>query len=150
MTPAAGYSGTPLGRKLGYGGRAPVRAPGMPADMRGTIEQSGPVDWAGGAGAVDAPLFVTEAATMARLLAEAKQASQETGMIRVSWPTRAAKIETDITEDRIRDTALPLGPVDVKVCAADAVRSGLKLMLRKELRTGASTMARTETEVPDG
>ena len=52
----------------------------------------------------------------------------------VSWPKKAAKVATDITEDTIREVALPLGFVDVKVCAVDAVWSGLKLVVRKELR----------------
>jgi hypothetical protein len=56
------------------------------------------------------------------------------GMIWVSWPKRASKVPTDVTEDTIREVALPLGLVDVKVCAVDATWSGLKLMIRKELR----------------
>ncbi len=53
------------------------------------------------------------------------------GFIWVSWPKKAAKVATDITEDTIRDVALPLGLVDVKVCAIDAIWSGLKLMRRR-------------------
>jgi hypothetical protein len=56
------------------------------------------------------------------------------GQIWVSWPKKAAKVPTDITEDVIRATILPTGLVDVKVCAVDAVWSGLKLMVRRELR----------------
>jgi hypothetical protein len=55
-------------------------------------------------------------------------------MIWVSWPKRTSKVPTDITEDVIRALALPLGLVDVKVCAVDGTRSGLKLVIRKELR----------------
>ena len=55
----------------------------------------------------------------------------------VSWPKKAAKVPTDITEDVIREVVLPMGWVDVKVCAVDAVWSGLKLVVRKELRAGA-------------
>ncbi len=55
-------------------------------------------------------------------------------MIWVSWPKKAARIATDITEDSVREVALPLGLVDVKVCAVDEVWSALKLVLRKELR----------------
>ena len=54
----------------------------------------------------------------------------------VSWPKKAAKVPTDITEDAIREIALPLGLVDVKVCAVDDVWSGLKLVIKKGLRTG--------------
>jgi hypothetical protein len=56
------------------------------------------------------------------------------GMIWISWPKKAAKLDTDITEDVVREAALPLGLVDVKVCAVDAVWSGLKLVIRKERR----------------
>ena len=57
----------------------------------------------------------------------------------VSWPKKASKVETDIVEDTIREVALPLGFVDVKVCAVDAVWSGLKLVVRKELRVAMRT-----------
>jgi hypothetical protein len=56
------------------------------------------------------------------------------GMIWVSWPKKASKVPTDITEDTIRDVCLPMGLVDVKVCAVDAIWSGLKLMKRKAPR----------------
>jgi hypothetical protein len=56
------------------------------------------------------------------------------GQLWISWPKKAAKVSTDITEDTIRELALPIGWVDVKVCAIDAVWSGLKLVIRKELR----------------
>ena len=56
------------------------------------------------------------------------------GFIWVSWPKKASKVPTDITEDTIRDVILPTGLVDVKVCAVDATWSGLKLMIRRELR----------------
>ena len=52
----------------------------------------------------------------------------------VSWPKKVANVATDITEDVVREVALPLGFVDVKVCAVDDVWSGLKLVVRKELR----------------
>ena len=60
--------------------------------------------------------------------------SRRDGFIWVSWPKQASKVPTDITEDVIRAVALPLGLVDVKVCAVDATWSGLKLVIRKELR----------------
>ncbi|WP_325063368.1 DUF3052 family protein [Halovulum marinum] len=105
--------------------------------------------WAGSDAAADAHLFVTDRAALSRSLAQAMRCLPETGMIWVSWPKRAAKVPTDLTEDWIRDAALPLGLVDVKVCAVDATWSGLKLVLRKELRTGAATMARPDTPIPD-
>jgi hypothetical protein len=59
---------------------------------------------------------------------------RQDGMIWISWPKKASKVPTDVTEDVIRSIALPLGLVDVKVCAVDEVWSGLKLVIRKELR----------------
>lgn len=59
---------------------------------------------------------------------------RQDGMIWVSWPKKAARVPTDVTEDTVRDVALPLGLVDVKVCAVDEVWSGLKLVIRTELR----------------
>jgi hypothetical protein len=59
----------------------------------------------------------------------------------VSWPKKSAKVSTDITEDTVRKIALPLGYVDVKVCAVDEVWSGLKLVVRKELRPPLGTRA---------
>jgi len=63
-----------------------------------------------------------------------QKAIQRDGTIWVSWPKKAAKVETDVTEDRVRETALRIDLVDVKVAAVDAVWSGLKLMIRKERR----------------
>lgn len=59
---------------------------------------------------------------------------KQDGMIWVSWPKKSAKVPTDLTEDVIREVILPLGLVDVKVCAIDEVWSGLKLVIRKENR----------------
>ena len=59
----------------------------------------------------------------------------QSGQIWVSWPRKASKVPTDITEDVIRDVCLPIGLVDIKVCAVDDIWSGLKLVIRKELRT---------------
>ena len=67
-------------------------------------------------------------------LATCRKSLAPDAMTWVSWPKKAAKVPTDITEDVIRELALPLGLVDVKVCAVDETWSGLKLVLRKELR----------------
>lgn len=64
-----------------------------------------------------------------------RYAIKQNGMIWISWPKKASKVTTDVTEGVIRELALPLGLVDVKVCAVDDVWSGLKLVIRKELRT---------------
>ena len=81
-----------------------------------------------------AMLFVTERAALARGLQRLQPKLQPAGMIWVAWPKRASKVPTDITEDVVREVALPRGLVDVKVCAIDEVWSGLKLVIRKERR----------------
>ena len=81
-----------------------------------------------------AMLFVTERSALARGLATLQPKLVPAGMIWVAWPKRASKVPTDITEDVVREIALPRGLVDVKVCAIDEVWSGLKLVVRKELR----------------
>jgi hypothetical protein len=81
-----------------------------------------------------AHIFHTKAASLEADLKRLRPLLAADGMVWVSWPKKAAKVETDITEDVIRALALPLGYVDVKVCAVDATWSGLKLVIRKTLR----------------
>jgi hypothetical protein len=71
---------------------------------------------------------------LAAQLAKLRKTLNDEAVVWVSWPKKAAKVETDITEDTIRGIALPLGFVDVKVCAVSDVWSGLKLVVRKDLR----------------
>ena len=75
-----------------------------------------------------------ERARLERELAAIRPLLQTNGFIWVSWPKQAAKVETDVTEDVIREVALPTGLVDIKVCAVDEIWSGLKLVVRKENR----------------
>ena len=70
-------------------------------------------------------------------LPRAAGALADDGMLWVSWPKRAARLPTDLTEDVLREIGLPLGLVDVKVCAVDDVWSGLRFVRRKALRSGA-------------
>ena len=79
-------------------------------------------------------MFATERSALSGVLASCRASLRADAVIWVSWPKRAAKMSTDLTEDVIRDVALPLGFVDVKVCAVDDVWSGLKLVVRKALR----------------
>jgi hypothetical protein len=79
-------------------------------------------------------VFATARADLARRLKALLPKLRQDGMIWVSWPKRASKVPTDIAEDTIREIALPMGLVDVKVCAVDDTWSGLKLVIRKELR----------------
>jgi len=78
-----------------------------------------------------AHVFVVERATLEAKLHQLMPLLGPSGFIWVSWPKKASKVPTDITEDVIRDVCLPMGLVDVKVCAVDATWSGLKLMRRK-------------------
>ncbi|WP_435417709.1 DUF3052 family protein [Parerythrobacter aurantius] len=81
-----------------------------------------------------AHIFVTEHAELQALLAILRNQIASDGQIWVSWPKKASGVETDITEDTIREICLPIGLVDTKVCAIDETWSGLKLVIRKELR----------------
>jgi hypothetical protein len=130
-----GYSGTPLAKKLSLKPGLTAWFHAMPGSVRielaeaGLAEQPGPID-----GLDMAHVFTDRRAELAQILAGLRPMLAPGGFVWVSWPKKAAKVPTDITEDTIRDIALPLGFVDVKVCAVDAVWSGLKLMIRKELR----------------
>jgi hypothetical protein len=79
-------------------------------------------------------LFTTSKAELAKRLVAWLKVLKPDAVIWVSWPKKASKVPTDITEDTIRAVALPMGLVDIKVCAVDNTWSGLKLVLRKELR----------------
>jgi hypothetical protein len=79
-------------------------------------------------------LFVRERRELQRRLPALQRRLDAAGMLWVAWPKRASKVATDMTEDVVRDVALPRGLVDVKVCAIDETWSGLKLVLRRELR----------------
>ena len=79
-------------------------------------------------------IFAPERKALAGLLARHRDAIKPDGMIWLSWPKKAAKLPTDLTDNVLREIALPLGLVDVKVCAIDATWSGLKFVTRRELR----------------
>jgi len=133
----AGYSGTPLAKKLGFTEGCRVRITGAPADyLRLVTPRPGNITISPGIrNGIDIwHLFTKSAAGLRRRLPMAMNAIRPHGMIWVSWPKRASGVATDLTEDTIRAVALPLGLVDVKVCAVDETWSGLKLVIRKELR----------------
>lgn len=134
---AAGYSGTPLSTKLGIRQGHVVHLKGAPANYTELVTPlpeavtfvsriSGTTDLV--------HVFSTRKTELARLLAACRAKLRPTATVWVSWPKKSAKVPTDITEDTIRELALPLGFVDVKVCAVTDVWSGLKLVVRKELR----------------
>ena len=131
----AGYSGTALAQKLSLKTGMTVWFHAMPDSVRTEIGDIDCVEWTAPALGLDAAhIFTTERAEMERLLADLRPIIAPAGFVWVSWPKKASKVQTDITEDVIRTVCLPMGWVDVKVCAVDAVWSGLKLMIRKELR----------------
>ncbi|HEY5078228.1 MAG TPA: hypothetical protein VII43_00210 [Opitutaceae bacterium] len=134
----AGYSGTPLWKKLGYKDGTPAHVDGAPAgyaDLLG-LPKDVKVAWAArpGRGIAFVHLFSTRAAALKAKLRSYRTSLAPDGVLWVSWPKKASGVATDITEDVIRDLALPTGLVDIKVCAVDGTWSGLKLMIRKELR----------------
>lgn len=133
----AGYSGTPLAKKLGI--KPPltlltINAPReyrawlgkLPKDVKLVTQAHPPVD--------AAHLFLTDSSELDALLSKLRNELKQNGFLWVSWYKKSAKMQTDITEDVIREIALPLGFVDVKVCAVSEVWSGLKLVIRKSER----------------
>ena len=134
---AAGYSGTPLARKLGIAPDMVVCALDAPpnyAALVAPLPEGARIVGRLAGGAPFAHVFVTSRAKLAARLAQCLPKLAPAGMLWVSWPKKASKVPTDVTEDAIRELALPLGLVDVKVCAVDEVWSGLKLVIRRELR----------------
>jgi hypothetical protein len=134
---ASGYSGTPLPRKLGIKERAAVAFLNAPADFAGTLgalpdgvtvrdRLRGPLDVV--------VFFTVRRADLERRIERLKAALDPAGRLWIAWPKRASKVETDMTEDVVRDVALPLGLVDNKVAAIDETWSGLQLVIRRALR----------------
>lgn len=133
----SGYSGTPLAKKLSLRDGQRVWFHAMPDSVADEIDEYAlELTFVGdpAEGMDAAHVFVTERAKLGQLLTALRQQIASDGQVWVSWPKQAAKLPTDITEDIIREVALPLGLVDTKVCAVDEVWSGLKLVIRKELR----------------
>jgi len=134
---AAGYSGTPLPKKLGIDAARRVllvnappeyrsSLPGLRTDVKFVRAASDSTDFV--------QAFYTKESDMAKALAKWRGTLPSSATIWISWPKKSSGVDTDITEDTVRKVALPLGLVDVKVCAVDEVWSGLKLVVRKELR----------------
>ncbi len=137
MKPSAGYSSTPLFKKLGIKESTRVRVSGTPANYASLL---GPLPQ----GALTSNrinkdiniwhYFSASAADLMRDLPIMMGKIRQDGAIWVSWPKKSSGVASSITEDTIRAVALPLGLVDIKVCAIDETWSGLKLVIRKELR----------------
>ena len=130
----SGYSGTPLAQKLSLKDGLRIRWEAMPGSVRAEIEAAGLALEPAEEGIDAAHIFVTGRAELEESLDRLIPRLARDGFLWVSWPKKASKVPTDITEDVIRDVALPLGLVDVKVCAIDETWSGLKLVIRRELR----------------
>ena len=128
----AGYSGTPLARKLGFKEGMRVAYVNPPEgfavdgidDVRSRLAK----------GTELVVFFTRRRRELERRLAALRGAIEPDGMLWVAWPKRASGVETDMTEDVVREVALPTVLVDTKVCAIDEVWSGLRLVVRRELR----------------
>ncbi len=132
----AGYSGTPLATKLGIKAGYRVVLLGAPVGFVDTLESlPDDVDLTVALGATDVCVaFYIERSAFEAALPDLRAAIFPAGGLWIAWPKRASKVPTDITEDVVREVALPTGLVDNKVCAIDDVWSGLRLVHRKELR----------------
>lgn len=133
----AGYSGTPLAKKLGITAGDSVRVFGGPADLPALLDPlpAGAVLRSRGRGHHPVVLaFHTSRAALEAEVSALLDALDVDGGLWIAWPKKAAKVPTDITEDTVRDVFLPLGLVDNKVCAISDVWSGLRVVWRKERR----------------
>jgi len=128
----AGYSGTPLFKKLGLRQQFRVRLVGMPSDVEAELKDAlascrvakngrEPLDFA--------MIFVKTRADLARNLSRLSARLAPAGMLWVSWPKKASGVPTDLREDQVRGVGLAAGLVDVKVCAVNEVWSGLKFVI---------------------
>ena len=134
----AGYSDTPLWKKLGCKTGLASYVDGAPSQYLSMLFLPNDVEVAW----LTRPesdmkfvhLFAIDASGLRKKLHLYRRKIAPDGVIWVSWPKKSSGVATDITEDVIREAALPIGLVDIKVCAVDEVWSGLKLMIRKEQR----------------
>ena len=137
VIPMAGYSGTPLADKLGIKEGAqlcPLNAPSNYLTLIAPLPPRTTITTRPSASTDVIHVFTVKRADLARRLGTLRTRIKPEAAIWVSWPKKASKVATDITEDTIRAVALPIGLVDVKVCAVDETWSGLKLVIRRALR----------------
>ena len=133
----SGYSGTPLVRKLGIRPNERIVSIGAPAHYAQLLDALPDGTSITSRAASDARfvhLFVTKRPDLEARLVTLREKLADAGVLWVSWPKKSSGVATDVSEDTIREVALPLGFVDVKVCAVDETWSGLKLMIRREQR----------------
>ena len=130
-----GYSGTPLATKLGIKADSIVLPIGAPDNYRELLGDTGATFAAKLTKSVSiVHLFTASKTELAKVLKTYRDKLAPDAVVWVSWPKKASKVPTDITEDTIRTVALPMGWVDIKVCAVTEIWSGLKLVVRKSLR----------------
>jgi hypothetical protein len=133
-----GYSGTPLAKKLGIKEGSSLVLLGAPEGFDDVLDETMPTDVSvrtRASGTADVVMsFHTKRADLTRRLPVLAKVMDVDGAIWIAWPKKASGVPTDITEDTIREVALPTGLVDVKVCAVDETWSGLRLCWRKDLR----------------
>jgi bifunctional DNA-binding transcriptional regulator/antitoxin component of YhaV-PrlF toxin-antitoxin module len=133
----AGYSGTPLAEKLGIVEGSTVAVIAEPDDFRELLAPipDGVAFRTSLRGHADVVIhFVTRRVEFERRIEAAGRVVFPAGGLWIAWPKRASKVPTDMTEDVVREVALPLGLVDNKVCAISDVWSGLRVVWRRELR----------------
>jgi hypothetical protein len=138
----AGYSGTPLAQKLGIKPGMTITVIHEPADYREWLGKApSEVNFSSlvikGCGFIH--FFTTRRSDLEKQLQRLREKIVDTGTLWVSWPRKSAGVPTNVTEDVIRRLALPLGFVDVKVCAVNETWSGLKLMIRRKNRKSRTT-----------
>jgi hypothetical protein len=137
MTKLSGYSGTPLAKKLGIAAGSKLVTRNAPSDYEQLVAPLPPGVLISGKVTKSTDLvhvFAVDRSVLERELASLRQTIRSDSVVWVSWPKKASKVPTSISEDTIREVCLPLGFVDIKVCAVNSIWSGLKLMIRKELR----------------
>ena len=129
----AGYSGTPLPKKLGIKDQFCVALLDMPSEVKAELKSSlaacriakdgrGPLDFA--------MIFVTSATDLKKKFLQISKQLAPGGMLWVSWPKKTSGVPTDLDENKVREIGLDIGLVDVKVCAVNDVWSGLKFVIR--------------------
>jgi hypothetical protein len=133
----SGYSGTPLARKLGIPDGGTFVTLGAPAnydELVAPLPAGTKRTTRAGKSPAFVHLFTAKKGELVARLKDLRHSMTQDGVVWVSWPKKTSKVATDITEDVIRTVALPMGFVDVKVCAVDETWSGLKLVIRKSER----------------
>ncbi len=133
----AGYSGTPLAKKLGIKSGMVVRVVNAPCDYSLLVNPlpENVIISSTAAKELDVVhIFTKSRSELLKALVTNQKRIKQSGIIWVSWPKKASGVPSEVSEDTVREIALPLGLVDIKICAIDDTWSGLKLVIRKDLR----------------